>query len=64
MPDLSSIPNIAQAQIEALDKMYPAVNPDPSMPIEEIMYRAGQRNVVLKMKDEFRRQSENVLGSR
>ena len=43
----------SQQVIQSLDETFPPVNPTPDMPIEQIMYRAGQRHVIEWIKQQM-----------
>jgi hypothetical protein len=34
------------ALVQEMNETFPPINPNPSQPIEQIMYQAGQRDVV------------------
>ena len=42
-----------QAILNSLNETFPPVNPTPDMPIEQIMYRAGQRHVIEWIKQQM-----------
>ena len=43
----------SQQVLESLEETFPPVTPTPDMPIEQIMYRAGQRHVVEWIKQQM-----------
>lgn len=43
----------SQQVLQSLNETFPPVNPTPDMPMEQIMYRAGQRHVVEWIKQQM-----------
>lgn len=46
----NSFPNSVDDLIQALDERFPEVAPDPSADMSKVMHQAGQRSVVLYLK--------------
>lgn len=46
-------PTLPLYLIKWLEEQYPEVNPSPSTSMEQIQFRAGQRDVVLRIIREF-----------
>jgi len=58
----SNLPLIPKLLLDAMDKLWPercASHSDDS--VEILMWRGGQRSVVRKLMDEYRRQQDNLL---
>lgn len=50
-------PQVTQALIDALDRLYPDQAPDPRSSMAEVWYAAGRASVVRKLKLELKRQN-------
>lgn len=57
----SKLPSLDPALVDALDRMYPERTPDPKWSNRAIWIKVGERNVVRRLQEELRRQSENLL---
>lgn len=57
----SDLPTISKALLEAMDRLWPERSPNLSESHADLMWRGGQRSVIRKLQDEFRRQNENIL---
>lgn len=55
------LPPLSKPLINALDAMYPERSPEETEDHDRLMWRGGQRSVVRKLMDEYRRQSNNIL---
>jgi hypothetical protein len=55
------IPPLSKALIDALDALFPECSAGLNDSYDLCMWKGGQRSVVRKLIDEYRRQSDNIL---
>lgn len=56
MPEIPHIPPIDGALVKWLETVIPPYDPKPSDTLPEIMFRAGQREIVVKLRTALERQ--------
>ena len=59
----SPFPHIPNALLDELNQRYPERSPEPEWSDREVWIRAGERRVVRFLKEQFKRQNENILES-
>lgn len=57
-------PLIPASLIEALDKLYPNRSPQLTWSDREIWWKGGQRQVVDFLREQYDRQSENIVNTK
>lgn len=54
-------PHIPKPLLDELDRRYPERSAEPDWSDRDVWLRAGERRVVRFLKEQFRRQNENLL---
>ena len=63
LPPIRNLPNLSSSLIKKLDELYPKRFPDLSWNDREIWFKAGQRNVVDFLQEEYDEQNETIISS-
>ena len=60
---IRKLPNLSRSLIKILGELYPKRFPDLSWSDREIWFKAGQRNVVDFLQEEYDEQNETIISS-
>ena len=61
MDSTVKVPGVTEAQLKALDKLFPEQSADLAWTEKEIWFKAGQRALVRYLHEQHRRENETIL---